>query len=320
MMNPFTGEIIAMASYPTFDPEMFIQKRDSSVVTSLFTDPNAPLLNRAISSSYPPASVFKLVIAAAGIEQGKIMPETTYDCSGSMMVGNKRFGCWSIHGRENLTQAMAHSCDIFFYRTGLLLRGQTIHDYAVRFGFGKITGIDIPYEVSGFVPDPAWKKRVRKQPWYDGDTANFSIGQGDLLVTPLQVVRLVSVFANRGFLVSPHFVKAVDGRDISGMFKKTVRVPVKQSTIDYIRESLKSVVSVDDGTGNVLKGMPVSVGGKTGTAQVTRGLSHGWFAGFFPFQNPRYALCVFLENGGGGHAAALMTREIIQEMIRQNAL
>lgn len=320
MMNPSTGEIVAMASYPTFDPGVFIRKGDPSVMTSLFTDPNAPLMNRAISGVYPPASVFKLVIAAAGIEQGKIATDTTYNCSGSMMVGNKQFRCWSTHGRENLIQAMAHSCDIFFYRTGLLLRGQTIHDYAVRFGFGKITGIDIPNEAAGFVPDPSWKKRVRKQTWYDGDTANFSIGQGDLLVTPLQVIRLVSVFANRGFLVTPHLVKAVDGRDVSSMFKKPVRVPIKQSTIDNIRDSLQSVVSVDDGTGNVLKGLPVTIGGKTGTAQVTRGLSHGWFAGFFPFNNPRYALCVFLENGGGGHAAALMTREIVQEMIRQNAL
>ncbi|HNX81668.1 MAG TPA: penicillin-binding protein 2 [Candidatus Omnitrophota bacterium] len=320
LMNPFTGEIVAMASYPTFDPATFIRKGDSSAVTSLFTDPNSPLLNRAISSSYPPASVFKLVVAAAGIEQGKITPETAYDCSGSMMVGNKRFGCWAVHGHENLIQALTHSCDIFFYRTGLLLRAQTIHDYAIRFGFGRTTGIDIPNETGGFVPDPAWKKRVRKQIWYDGDTANFSIGQGDLLVTPLQITRLVSVFANRGYLVSPHLLKAVDGKDVSGMFKKPVRVAIKQSTIEYIREGLQSVVSVDDGTGNVLKGLPVSIGGKTGTAQVPHGLSHGWFAGFFPFNNPRYAMCVFLENGGGGHAAAQLTREIVQEMIRQNAL
>jgi len=318
LMDPFTGEVIALASSPGFDPSAFMKKSNGGSA-DFFSNPNSPLLNRAIGGVFPPASVFKLVVAAAALEMGKINPSTTYNCPGYTNIGKKRFGCWETHGDENLTQAIAHSCDVFFYHTGLLVGAQGLHDYAQKFGFGKTTAIDIPYEASGLVPDPLWKKIYRFQKWFDGDTANFSIGQGDLLVTPIQVVRMVAVFANNGSLVSPYIVKAIDGRDVSGSKRHLVRIGLKNSTLDYIREGLREV-GLPGGTGSLFSDLPVAVAGKTGTAQVGRGVAHAWFAGYFPCDNPKYAICVFIEHGGSGTAACALTKHVIQDMIKQDLL
>lgn len=319
LMDPYNGEIIAMASSPDFNPSIFVKKSDAAIA-SLLRDPGAPMLNRAISGLYPAGSVFKVVVAAAALETKKINLSSAFYCTGSTFFGKQEFSCWEKHGQENLTQAIAHSCNIFFYRTGILTGAQNIYDYAVKFGFSRASGIDLPNEANGSVPSPLLMKVSRFRNWFDGDTANLAIGQGDLLVTPLQVARMMAVFANKGALVAPYVVKAIDGKDISRWRKKTVRLSLKDSTINYIRQGLRSVVSDPNGTGNVLANLPVSVAGKTGTAQVSRGLAHGWFAGFFPFQEPKFVICVFLEHGGSGHASCVVAKQIIETMANEGLI
>jgi penicillin-binding protein 2 len=319
MMDPETGAVIAMASFPNFDPQDFT-RRPNPAAAVLFSDPDAPLINRAISASYPAGSVFKVVMAAAALETKKINSGTAFVCQGSTMVGRKEFACWNKHGAQNLAQGIAHSCNIFFYKAGLLTGAQAIHDYALKFGLARPTGFELPYEASGFIPSPLWRKIHKFQNWYDGDTANLSIGQGDVLVTPIQICRLMAVFANKGNLVTPYIVKAIDGKDVSGYRKKISAVAIKQSTINHIRQGLRGVVTSGAGTGNVLSGLPVAVAAKTGTAQAPPGVAHAWFAGFFPFDEPKYVICVLLEHGGPGYYACLVAKQIIEEMAKEKLL
>ncbi|RJO65640.1 MAG: penicillin-binding protein 2 [Candidatus Omnitrophota bacterium] len=313
VMDPFNGEVMAMVSKPSFNPAVFVEK-DIAAVQALFNDPKAPLFNRAVSGAYPAGSLFKLIIASGALENKKINLSTTFTCDGGLTIGRRRFACWNTHGTQNLIGAIARSCNVFFFRTGVLLGPQLIHDYAVKLGLSKPTGIDLSSEASGFIPDPRWDKVYKRKTWYDGDTANFSIGQGEVLVSPAQMACMIAVFANKGTLVWPHLIKDVQGRDISATFKKPSLVPIQKSTIETVRKGLRNVVADPEGTSYLLASLPVEVAGKTGTAQVTGKLPHGWFIGFFPFEKPRYALCVFLEHGGSGYAASVVAKEIIADM------
>ncbi|MFA4842926.1 MAG: penicillin-binding protein 2 [Candidatus Omnitrophota bacterium] len=316
VMQPQTGEILGLASFPNFNPSVFV-KRDIPAIRELFRNPEAPLVNRAISSAFPAGSVFKVVVAAAGLETGRLSAAKTFYCSGAMRIGRAEFACWEKHDAQNLVNAMAHSCNIFFYNTGLLAGAKTLHDYAVKFGFAHACGIDLPYETTGFIPSPLWRKVSRMKNWFDGDTANLAIGQGEVLVSPLQIARMMAVFANNGYLVRPYIVKAVDGRDISLYQRKAVRLPIKEATLNYVREGLRGVIAFSDGTASILSVLPISAAGKTGTAQAPPGLSHGWFAGFFPFKNPKFVICVFLERGGAGYYASIVAKQIIERMIQE---
>jgi penicillin-binding protein 2 len=319
LMDPYTGEIIALASAPSFNPSAFVD-RNGSFVPHLFSDPDAPLINRAISGTYPAGSIFKLILATAGLQTQKLNPGTSFHCSGSLQIGKKKFHCWNTHGQQDLTKAIANSCNVFFYRTGLILGAQTIYDYAVKLGLSKSTSFELPYEASGFIPSPLWRRINKFKKWYDGDTANLSIGQGEVLVTPLQITRMMAVFVNGGYLVTPYIVQSVDEKDISSYHKKPVRLPIKAENMQLIRHGLREVVFLPSGTGNVLSGLPVSIAGKTGTAQTGKGTSHAWFVGFFPFENPKYVMCVLLEKGGPGYAACVLARRIIERMINENLL
>ncbi|HNW39925.1 MAG TPA: penicillin-binding protein 2 [Candidatus Omnitrophota bacterium] len=319
LLDPFSGEILAMANYPNFNPAVFVSKR-AKQIAGLFNDPDAPLINRAISSSYPPASMFKVVLASVGLELKKINQTTTFVCQGSTMVGARKFSCWDTHGPEDIFRAIAHSCDVFFYKTGLLSGAQNIHDYALKLGLGHTLGFDLSGETAGFIPSPLWRKLNKFQNWYDGDTANLSIGQGDCLMTPLQAANLLAVFANRGYLLTPYIVKSVGGLDLSAKKRRITAVPFKKSTFETINRGLARVVSDSQGTGNALASLPVKVAGKTGTAQVSRGATHAWFVGFFPADKPKYVICVFLENGGPGHAACIVAKQIIEAMNTQGLI
>ena len=319
LMDAQSGEVFALANYPNFSPSVFVNKR-AALIAELFNNPEAPLINRAISSSFPPASVFKLVSASAGLELKKINLATSFPCPGWVMVGRRKFSCWDEHGAQNIISGIAHSCDSFFYKTGLLLGGQNIHDYALKLGLSRNAGFDLPYEAGGFIPSPLWRKVNKFQNWYDGDTANLTIGQGEALVTPLQAANMMAVFANGGYLLSPYTVKAIAGVDLSLKKKKLTSVGLKKNTIEIVRNGLRQVVIDPKGTGNILAGLPIAVAGKTGTAQVSRGATHAWFVGFFPFDKPKYIICVFLENGGSGHTAAVTARQIIEAMNKQGLL
>lgn len=316
LMDPYSGEIIAMANSPDFSPCAFTE----GSVFSMNQLKDSALLNKSISGLYPSASIFKLVSACAGLELGKINSSTAFFCQGSIEIGNRNFKCWSTHKEENLSGAIAHSCDVYFYKLGLMLGPQTIHDYALKFGLSKLTGIDFPYEASGVIPDPLWKRMHNFQSWYDGDTANLAIGQGYVLVTPIQIARFMAVFANGGMLVRPYIVQSVGGRDISKYQRSSSRIAIKENVINQVRQDLRGVVSAPDGTANVLSNLAVTVAGKTGTAEFSRGLTHGWFAGFFPYKNPKFVICVFIENNGSGHMAAALSKRIIEEMVKQNLI
>jgi penicillin-binding protein 2 len=320
IMEPSSGEIIALASSPGFHPSAFVKKSNARILNLFNHNPDAPLVNRAISAAYPAGSVFKIVVATAAIETGKINLSTTFFCPGNIRVGRQEFSCWNSHNQQNLLNAITHSCNVFFYRTGLLVGAQAMHDYALKFGLARPTGVDLPYEAGGFVPDPLWRRIYKFQNWFDGDTANLAIGQGELLVTPLQMACMMAVFANKGMLVRPYILRGVDGEDMSVYQRKISPVHIKENTINYIRQGLKNVVFDPTGTANILSGLTISVAGKTGTAQVSRGQPHGWFVGFLPFKNPKFVICVFLENGGSGYASCVLAKEIIGAMVKEGLI
>ncbi|OGX15433.1 MAG: penicillin-binding protein 2 [Omnitrophica WOR_2 bacterium RBG_13_41_10] len=318
IMNPYSGEIIALASSPNFNPELFM-KQDPAA-GRILNNPDAPLVNRAISGLYPAGSMFKLVVATAALETNKINLATTFVCTGSTRVGREDFACWDTHGPQNVMKAIPHSCNVFFYKTGLLVGPQLIYDYALKLGLARPTAIDLPYEAGGFIPNPLWKRINKFKNWFNGDTANLAIGQGDVQVTPLQIARMMAVFANRGSLVTPYIVGAIDGQDISLYKRKSIRLAFKQTTLDSIRQGLRNAIADASGTGNVLSNLAVSVAGKTGTAQAGRGQPHGWFAGFFPYKNPKFVICTFLEHGGSGYMSCVVTKQILEEMAREGLI
>ena len=319
IMEPYTGEVLAMANFPDFNPQAFVDNQSASI-SGLFNNRDSPLINRAISASYPPGSVFKAVVSTAALETGKINSSTTFNCRGSVQIGKQKFACSETHGDQSLIPALAHSCNTFFYRTGLLTGAQVIHDYAVKFGLSRVTSFELPYETAGFIPSPLLRKINNFKNWYDGDTANLSIGQGDCLATPLQIARMMCVFANKGNLVTPHIIKAIGLSQVNANQRKSVPLGIKENTINDVREGLRNVVFLSTGTANVLAALPVSAAGKTGTAQAPGGQPHAWFAGFFPFEKPEFVICVFLEHGGSGHVAVAVAKEIAQDMIKEGLI
>ncbi|MCG8431405.1 MAG: penicillin-binding protein 2 [Candidatus Omnitrophica bacterium] len=312
VMDPHTGEVIAMVSRPAFDPSVFVRE-DNKEISALFRDKDSPLINRAVSGVYPPGSVFKPIVAVAALEEKVVSPEDTFLCTGKSRVGSHTFKCWDVHGPQNVADSLQNSCNVFYYRVGIMLRAQTIYNYAIRFGLAKATPFELPYEASGFMPSPLWRKLHKFKGWYDGDTANISIGQGEVLVTPLQIARMMAVFANGGYLVNPYITGAVDGKPVT-KYRKRVHLSISDATMRQITGGLRDVVLQPGGTGHVLADLPVAVAGKTGTAQAPPGNTHAWFVGYFPFRSPRYVICVFLERGGPGHVACLKAREIIGKM------
>uniref|UniRef100_A0A7C3E2W0 Penicillin-binding protein 2 n=1 Tax=Gracilinema caldarium TaxID=215591 RepID=A0A7C3E2W0_9SPIR len=294
ILKPSTGEILAMVSYPWYDPNLFNKNDASLAYQQLLEDPKKPLLNRAIQSSYPPASTFKVIMSTAILNEKAYPPEKTIECKGEISYGNRVWKCWIHkpgHGYLNLQQALAQSCDIYFWVTGRdYLGAERIVTYAKDFGFGELTGIDIPGEIAGFVPTPQWKERKFHEKWLAGDTMNMSIGQGYTLVTPLQMANMVAMVVNNGTIYQPHLLKEI--RDpVSGAIVKTIKPSVlHQSDIDKsvfqtVRDNMRSVIT--EGTARFPMNIKaVQVAGKTGTGEV--GLSdrwHSWFAAYAPYNS-----------------------------------
>ncbi len=238
-IDPRNGEVLVMVSRPTFDPNVFSLPRASfnKIWSSINNNPKKPLINRAANSRFPPASTFKSITAAAGLQQGTLTPGTVYHCGGGYRLGRRFFGCWKTHGSVDLMGALAGSCDTYFYQVALQLGDPESSgpDYlanaAREFGLGQETGIDLPSSTSGLVPDPEWRKRINKgRPdlahWFPGNTLNMSIGQGDVLVSPLQLADVCATFANGGTLWQPHLFKESRGEKTE-KFAPTVRHRVK---------------------------------------------------------------------------------------------
>lgn len=322
VMDAATGAVLALLSHPDFNANAFVKPNNFRQISRLLSDSNAfPMMDRAIGGRYPLGSVFKIVVATAALESGNFDENKTLFCNGSFSVGNRIFRCWKEkgHGHQQIKDAMKHSCNVFFYQLGLIIGVNEISKYAFRFGLGRPTGIDLPGEASGFVPTPSWKRRNRKEPWFKGETANYSIGQGYLLVTPIQVVRLVSAIANGGKLVQPFLVEKIE--DISLRHPEPESMRLDRSTIETVKTALKMAINFAHGTGFYARSKNVVISGKTGTAQNPLGKSHAWFVGFAPFEKPRISVVVFIEHGGkGGLDPARFAKKIIEEAKRLELL
>ena len=315
ILEPYTGEIIALSSHPDYDPNDFI-KRKGNVIKSLLKDKHSPLFNRAISGQFPPGSVFKIVTAIAALERNPSLKNKNFTCDRSMQIGDRDYGCSSRHGKESLRDAMVHSCNIYFYNLGILIGPENINKYAYRLGLGRRTGIDLNSETKGFIPSPNWKKITRFKNWYKGDTANMSIGQGDVLVTPLQMARMISIFVNGGKLVQPHLIKSIDNKQINIGKNKIVRLNNKD-ILKNISSYLYDVIGDKEGTAHVAEIEGLRMYGKTGTAQVSGDDSHGWLIGYVGKEKPKYAFCVLVENCGSSQVACLVAKEILEEMYNE---
>ncbi len=317
-MNPKTGEVLALASTPGYDPNVFTAPVSRTTWTALISDPRHPLNDRAISSFYAPGSTFKVLMAIVGLETGAITPQTVVSCPGSVMIYNRRFMCWKKggHGTVDVHHALVHSCNVFYYLLGKKVGIDAITKYAKMFGIGELSGIDIPGESRGTPPSVEWKQRIHKEPWYPGDTISVSIGQGLLAVTPVQMATMISAVANGGTLVRPHLARNATSR--------SVKIPVSASTLALIRDALADVV--EEGTATRAQLGPILVAGKTGTAQVFKrsvGVDadkqpknerdHAWFIGYAPAENPEIAFAIVIEHGGhGGTTAAPVARQVLE--------
>jgi penicillin-binding protein 2 len=331
-MNPRTGEILAMASSPSFDPNEFLQGIDKSQWTSLMSSKDHPLQNRAIAGQYAPGSTFKIVMALAGLEEGVINPDEEIYCNGSFTLGNHTYHCWRKqgHGEVNLHKALVESCDVYFYNVGKRLGVDTIAQYAKMCGLGSSTGFELGFEKDGLIPTSQWKLQRFGIPWQPGETISVAIGQGYVLVTPLQMARLISAVFNGGLLYQPFVVKWV-GTENKKIYQATPRVVgrlhVKEQNLALIKDALIGVVNEPHGTGSSARLKTFTVAGKTGTAQVLelgreRAVSkeaaaefkdHAWFVAIAPAENPVLALAVLVENGGhGGSAAAPIAKEMFE--------
>jgi len=321
VMNATNGEVLALASRPSFDPTVFIASDSSRSRVKLLHDTTHPLINRAITGTYPPGSVFKVVVATAGLETKRISETDSFVCTGAYALGRSLFHCWRSegHGSQNLLEGMKNSCNVYFYSIGRRLGVDRIEQYANRFGFGRPTGIDIPEEAPGLVPGRLWKMIAQKTPWYEGETINYAIGQGYLLVTPLQITRMIAVIANDGYLVRPFLVRRIDSTDCSRVTATSLGFSPR--TLRTLRQSLVNVVNAEGGTGRAARLDDVVVAGKTGTAQNPDKTPHSWFCGFAPADKPKISLTVFVEHGGkGGIIAAKLARSLFETIRNEGYL
>lgn len=320
VMDPTSGEILALASYPGFDANAFTSGLDAKAYAALATDPAQPLFNRSVQGRYPSGSTIKPVIAAAALEEKIVTSETSFLSTGGIRVGQWFFPDWKVggHGVTAVRKALAQSVNTFFYIIGGGYGDQPglgierIGAYARRFGFGSKTGIDLPGEAAGLIPTPEWKQRTKGEPWYVGDTYHAAIGQGDVLVTPLQLAVATGVFANGGKRVTPHVLYEVEGRDAVAVPSSSTDTKLSQATIAVVREGMR--LAVTDGSARSLGSLPISVAGKTGTAQVGgTNPTHAWFVGFAPYENPRVVITILLESVGEGSTYAVpVARDILQ--------
>ncbi len=318
-IKPQTGEVLALISKPSFDPNLFSRGISRDAWLSLKQDRDNPLLNRALQSQYPPGSTFKIVTALAGLEEGIITSDTKVNCKGGISYGRWHFGCWRKNGHNilSLKRAIIESCDVYFYEVGKRLGIDKLYNYALNLGLGKKTGIELGSEKSGLIPNTQWKLKEYKKPWFPGETFIASIGQGYISVTPIQLAVMLSSIVNGGNLFKPILIK-------DGIPQPTGKINIKPENLEFIKEALYGVVNDNGGTGWAARSPSVNIGGKTGTAQVVgirrsseqlskKFRDHAWFIAFAPVEKPEIALSVLVEHGGhGGVAAAPIARKAIE--------
>jgi penicillin-binding protein 2 len=328
-LDPRQGDILAMVSSPSFDPNMFARRLRSEEWQALIENPDRPLQNRAIQNVYPPGSVFKMVMAMAALDRGFVDPDRTKVwCPGHSLIYNNVYRCWKAggHGTVDLRRALEGSCNVYFHRLGQELEIDRIAETALRFGLGSKTGIDLEGEKGGLVPSQEWSERARRTPWYPGETISVATGQGPILVTPLQVAVMTAVFANGGYLVTPRLY-----RDASTPPPKDLGFSPED--LEVVREGLWKVVQGTQGTGYRAKVAGVEIAGKTGTAQVItqerrtdnddlpeKLRDHAWFTSFAPYDDPRLVVVIFVEHGGAGSSTAAPLARALYERFLETDL
>jgi len=346
VLDVHSGEVLAMSSRPSYDPNAFNKGLSSDEWKALVGNPKSPLINKSVAGQYSPGSTFKMLVALAALEKGVISRETDVYCPGHMRLGRARFHCWKRggHGRVSVVDAITQSCDVYFYeiakRTGI----EHIATMAKRFGLGDTLGLDLPGERGGLVPTKSWKRGAIDQPWHLGETLIVGIGQGYLLTTPLQLAVMTARIANGGKKIQPHLTRDIVGE---GEKQQTEAVDpdslgIKPEHLGIVREGMNQVVNGKRGTARrvAIKEPGMALAGKTGTVQVRRiskakresGVrknkdlpwkerDHALFVGYAPVEAPRYAVAVVVEHGGSGSkAAAPIASDILHEVQRRGAL
>lgn len=334
LLDVHTGEILAFVSAPSFDPNMMTQGLSTKDWNALLHNERNPLTDKAISGQYSPGSTFKMIVALAALEAGIIKPETRTYCAGKMFLGNHAFHCWKKegHGHLNVVEALQHSCDIFFYETAQKLGIEKIADMARRFGLGSKINVGLENEKAGLIPDKEWKLKRFGEPWQQGESLISGIGQGYILTTPLQLATMTARLVNGGYEIRPTFLKVSDKEK-----NKIKKIDVSPANLELVKEGMYAVVNKPGGTAwrSQFDYHGERMGGKTGTTQVRRitmkerreGIkkeselpwrlrNHALFVGYAPHDNPKYAVAVLVEHGGGGSSvAAPLAGKILKEAV-----
>lgn len=339
VMNVKTGEILAMASYPNYNPEDFVGGISNDNWNNYMNDSAKPLMDKAIQNSYSPGSIFKMVTAIAGLESGNITLTEKINDTGVYKYGNGSWKCWYYtdyhrgHGFLNVSGAIQHSCNYFFYETGKRMGIDTLVKYTHYFGLGSKTGVELPSESAGLTASKETSQKLNKR-WEAGDVLNAAIGQGDNEFTPLQMAKYISILANGGKNIDVSIVKTIRNSDGTEVSKNEINqfvneklgiedenledLNIKQENLNAVLEGMRSVTSETGGTAyNIFKDFNIEVGGKTGSAEAGTKVN-AWFAGFAPFDNPEIAVVVMVENGGHGNYTAEAVREIMKEYFGMN--
>ncbi|OQY49453.1 MAG: penicillin-binding protein 2 [Desulfobacteraceae bacterium 4572_87] len=338
-MDPRNGQILALASSPSYDPNLFITGFDNETWKTMVSSSDYPLHNRALTGQYPPGSIFKIVVALAGLQEGVISPQETLYCNGKYSLGRGKYRCWKRwgHGKVNLNRALVESCDVYFYNLGMRLGVDRIARYARQLGLGKKTGLNLGHEKGGLIPTSEWKRKRWGVPWQGGETVSTAIGQSFVLVTPLQVATFVSAVFNGGHVYKPQvtrWVRKPGGESIFEFTPQLIRdVEIRPEYLEIVKHALSGVVNHPRGTGKKAKLADITVAGKTGTAQVVnlkkekeakakgeipwKYRDHAWFVAVAPVDAPRITVAVLIEHGGhGGSAAAPIAKTLIEAYLR----
>jgi penicillin-binding protein 2 len=323
-MNPKNGEIILYYSKPGYGTNKLSAGISNIEWDSLRTDENSPLWDRAIAGEYPPGSIAKIWTTLIGMENDLVKENSRFiSCDSIFWIGNRYFGCWKRHGSLNLLGAITQSCDIYFYQLGMSMTLELMVNFAKSFGLSQKCGIDVPGERGGFLPSKEWyDKKYGKRGWARGVLANLAIGQGEILITPLQGATFFSAVANGGWTYQPHVlkeIKDVDGNVIKSLKPKKIDLPVSEDNLKFVRKAMRNVVNERKGTAYWSRLKDITVAGKTGTAQNPHGEDHSLFVGFAPFEDPEIVIFTVIENAGHGSTyAAPVTMKLIKRYLTKD--
>lgn len=322
-LDPNDGSILALVSKPDFDLGVLSGVTPPEVWSTLNSNPEKPLFNRATMTRYPPGSTFKMLVAIAALQDGIIDENTTIGCSGGFLYGNKLFKDLHVHGRVDVKKAIQQSCNVFFYQLVLKVGLQRLYEYGRKFGFGQATGVDVGEETVGLIPSIEYYDRVYgKGKWTQGYVVSLGVGQGEIGVSPLQMARYAAALANGGLLVQPHAVNGIYNKQtgkIEIIQTHPVPIGIRPDVLAIVREGMRRVVEEPGGTGGMARIPGVVSAGKTGTAENPHGKDHAWYIGFAPFDSPMIAVAVMVENAGfGGAIAAPIAGKIMRRYVEKH--